>query len=133
MLLAIAALHQVVGLAIGLGLDPNVRFEGTPPLRGMWADGVFASVGMNFARVGIAWFLLFGCALALVGLLAHQVERQGFGLPIAFLLGLGGLCAVGVFLMPASGFWLALLPLAVGLKRALADRRPAQQPTEQSR
>jgi hypothetical protein len=125
MLLGIAALHQVVGLAIGLGLDPKVKFNGPPPLRAMWADGVFASVGLDLGRIGISWFLLFGFALALVGLLAHQVERHGIALPLGFFTGLGGLCAIGVFLMPASGFWLALLPLLVGLRRTLVASRSA--------
>jgi hypothetical protein len=101
MLLGIAALHQVVGLAIGLGLDPKVKFNGPPPLRAMWADGVFASVGLDLDRIGISWFLLFGFALALVGLLVYGAWRalRNRGVPDACLRVLAG--AVAAFGRPA--------------------------------
>ena len=116
--LGIATLHTVVGLAIGLGLDPSVHFEGGPPLTAMWNDGILASVGEDPWRVGLTWFLLWGFVLALVGLLAHQMERAGLVLTRSFAAGFGALCVLGVVLMPASGFWLGIVPVGLVLRRS---------------
>lgn len=116
--LAIAAIHTAVGLYIGVGLDPNVDFGGIPPLTAMWNDGVVASVGNDPWRTGLTWFLLWGFVLALVGLLAHQVERAGLALTRSFAAAFGALCILGVVLMPASGFWLGIVPVGVILRRA---------------
>ncbi len=116
--LAIAALHTVVGLLIGFGLDPSVHFEGGPPLTAMWNDGILASVGEDPWRVGLTWFLLWGFVLALVGLLAHQIERAGLVLTRSFAAGFGALCVLGVVLMPASGFWLGIVPVGLVLRRS---------------
>lgn len=117
-ILAIAALHTVVGLLIGLGLDPNVPFEGSPPLAAMWNEGLIDSVGQNPWRVGLTWFLLWGFVLGLVGLLAHQVERAGLVLTRSFGAAFGALCLLGITLMPASGFWLGIIPVGLILRRA---------------
>ena len=116
--LAIAALHTVVGLLIGLGLDPTVPFDGSPPLTAMWNDGILASVGQDPRRVGLTWFLLWGFVLALVGLLAHQMERAGLVLTRSFAAAFGALCVLGVVLMPASGFWLGIVPVGLALRRS---------------
>jgi pilus assembly protein TadC len=115
--MGIAAIHQVVGVAIGIGLDPKVKFVGRAPLPAMFEEGLLASVGLDPWRISTVWFLFFGFALALVGLLAHQVERAGLLLPIGFLIGLGAMCGLGVFLMPASGFWLGFIPVYLGYRR----------------
>ena len=117
-ILAIAALHTVVGLLIGLGLDPSVQFEGGPPLTAMWNEGILGSVGEDPWRVGVTWFLLWGFVLALVGLLAHQMERGGLVLTRSFAAGFGALCVLGVVLMPASGFWLGMVPVGLVLRRS---------------
>ena len=123
MLVVIAFIHQAVGVVIGLGLDPSVRFDGPPPLVAMARAGVFASVGADLGRGAITWFLLFGFGLALIGLLAHEVERSGARVSRAFAVSLGGLCLLGAFLMPASGFWLGLVPAIVAYRRAGLPRR----------
>jgi hypothetical protein len=122
MLMAIAALHQVVGLAAGLGVDPNVKFAGKSPPGAMWQDGLVASVGLDPWRLTTTWFLLFGFALAHIGLLAREVEKLRTTLPTAFPIGLAALCTIGVLFMPASGFWLGFIPAAVALRRALRVR-----------
>jgi len=117
-LLAIAAVHSLVGMLGGLGLHPNIRFGGAPPLTAMWREGVVASVGADPWRVSVTWFLLWGVAFGLVGLLAHQIERTGLLLSRSFGAALGALCLVGVLLMPESGFWLGIVPVALIFRRA---------------
>ena len=119
MLVAIAVVHQVVGVAIGVGLDPSTKFPGAPPLIAMAREGIIASVGTSDPwRGAITWFLLWGFVFALVGLLAHQVERAGGVLSRAFALSLAALCLLGVALMPVSGFWLGFGPAYLALRRA---------------
>ncbi len=126
MLIAIAALHQVVGIAIGVGLDPSVKFPESPPLIAMSREGLLASVGTTDPwRAAITWFLLFGFVLALVGRLAQQNERAGVPLSREFALWVGALCLLGVALMPASGFWLGFGPAYVALRRAAAAQPKA--------
>lgn len=99
-LLAVAALHTVFALVA----FPDV-------LSALWAHGLIDSVGTDPLRGAVAWFVLFGAVLALLGGALLVLERA---LPCLPLRGLGlGLCALtvlGVVLMPASGFWLAFPP-----------------------
>jgi hypothetical protein len=125
MLGAIAVVHEIVGVTIGLGLDPNAQFAGPPPLVAMVADGFAASVGTDPWRLAITWFLLWGLVLALVGVVAHQSERGGLKLSRSFAVALSMLCVVGVVLMPASGFWLGFGPAWVAWRRARPTRATA--------
>jgi hypothetical protein len=117
-LMAIAMVHQVVGVAIGFGLDPNVAFVGQPPLSAMLHDGIVGSVGLDPWRLAIAWFLLWGFVLGLLGLSVHQAERRGCPPTRKFAVLLGALCVVGIVLMPVSGFWLGLVPAVIAFRRA---------------
>jgi hypothetical protein len=117
LLLGIAALHTLVGLAVGFGVLPDPPLVGAP-LAGVLADGVLDAVAVDVGRVAVVWFLFFGLALALLGLLAHDVERRGLGLPRSLAHGLLGLFVVGVVLLPASGFWLAFAPLVLAYRRS---------------
>jgi hypothetical protein len=60
-----------------------------------------------------------GFALIAIGLLAAQLERSGVAIPWSFIVFFGLLTLTGVVLMPASGFWLLLFPVAVCLIRRL--------------
>jgi len=60
--------------------------------------------------MAMVWFLLFGFLLIYSGAVLDRLERSGGKLSRVLALGLGGLCAVGVLLMPASGFWLGFIP-----------------------
>jgi Family of unknown function (DUF6463) len=119
MLVGIALIHTVFGVAIGSGLDPSVAFEGEPALTAMLADGVVDSVGGDPWRAAITWFLLWGLVLGLLGLEAHQSERAGVPPSRSFALGLAALCVLGVVLMPASGFWLGFVPALFAYRRAM--------------
>ena len=79
--------------------------------------GVFNTVGSDPMTGAAVWFLLFGAVLALMGMAIHSLEKNG-NLTSARAIGIGTLLMtiLGIVLMPASGFWLAL-PAAIGLIR----------------
>lgn len=79
--------------------------------------GVFNTVGQDPMTGATVWFLLFGAVLALMGMAIHTLE-QSSDFTSARAIGIGTLLLtiLGIVLMPASGFWLAL-PAAFGLLR----------------
>ena len=105
-LCAIAGLHTLVA---GLEFAP-VWCE-------LWAAGMVDSVGRDPLRGAVAWFFLFGVVLGLLGMAVDALERQtpDWRSP-ALAGGLLLLVLLGITLMPASGFWLAL-PVAWRLWR----------------
>ena len=98
-----------------------------PQFAALAREGVVNAVGTD-AQGGLAvWCALFGLLLLVLGLTIHACERACPG-PLPRVLGwsLLGLTAVGVVLMPASGFWLALPPAISLLRgRAAAPSAPA--------
>lgn len=111
-LLVVAAVHTGFAVAVFM-----------PQLSDMLHRGLWDSVGTDPMRGAVAWFVLFGGVLALLGWAVMLVERH-MALADAVLRPLGwgvlALIALGIVLMPASGFWLAL-PAALALCR---PRRP---------
>lgn len=112
-LLAVAAIHTAFALVV---------FRG--PLLAMARDGLFDAVKQDPMRGAVAWFVLFGAAIAVAASAVDHLEARG-----APLRGLGvGLLAtvgLGLVFMPASGFWLALPPalsMVFGRDRATESR-----------
>lgn len=109
-LLAVAALHTLFGLLVFAG-----------PLQKMLSRGLFNAVGADPLLAAATWFLLFGAPLALLGQALTLLEHQSH-LDPALLRPLGwgllALWALGVLLMPASGFWLVLPVVWALLRRA---------------
>ncbi len=106
-LIAMAVLHTVVGVVMG-----------APVLLDIAKRGVFNTVTDDRPLVGmVAWFLLCGVVLALLGMAINSLERSAH-FPGARALGAGTalLSLLGVVLMPVSGFWLAFPP-AIALMR----------------
>ena len=106
-LMAVAALHTVVGLVMG-----------EPVLVDIAQRGVFNTVTDDRPLVGmVTWFLLCGGLLALLGMAIDSLERSA-QFPGARALGIGMtlMTFVGVILMPVSGFWL-VFPPAIALMR----------------
>ena len=107
-LIAVAALHTIyAGVVFG------------QVFLGIAQRGVIDSVGLDAMRGVAVWFLLFGVLLAVLGLAITALERVGQASSLR-ILGwcLLLVCALGIALMPASGFWLALPPtLALIRKR----------------
>lgn len=79
--------------------------------------GMFNTVGHDPMTAAAVWFLLFGAVLAGMGMAIHTLEQNG-NFTSARAIGAGTLLLsiLGIVLMPASGFWLAL-PAAIGLLR----------------
>jgi hypothetical protein len=76
-------------------------------LVGMVRVGFLGAVGDDPLRGAVAWFVLFGGALAVAALAIDALEARG-----ASLRGVGfstlALAVLGIAWMPVSGFWLAL-------------------------
>ncbi len=106
-LLLVSGIHTVFAL---------VEFR--QPLLQMARQGFFDSVGTDPMLGAVSWFVLFGGALALAGLAIDQLEARG-AVPRRLGAALLGLVGAGVWLMPVSGFWLAL-PSALVMLRGVA-------------
>lgn len=77
--------------------------------------GVFNTVGSDPMTAAVVWFVLFGVVLFICGLAISALEHASTGLlPKSLGWSLLALVALGVVLMPVSGFWLAIPP-AVGI------------------
>lgn len=119
LLVAIAVVHQLVGVTIGAGLVPGpFASPADAPLTRMWRAGVLDSVGEDPWNGLVTWFLLWGFLLALLGAVLHSLERTGARLPTSFAWGMLATCILGVTLMPASGFWLGAAPIALAFTRS---------------
>lgn len=80
--------------------------------------GLFNSVGTDPMVGAAVWFVLFGFAFALFALAVTPLERTGQSAPLRKLgFGLLLLCGLGIVLMPASGFWLAIVPALAMLRK----------------
>jgi len=73
--------------------------------------GVINTVGTDPMTGAVVWFVLFGVMLFICGLTISELEKSLPGaLPRSIGWSLLILILLGVTLMPASGFWLALPP-----------------------
>lgn len=106
-LMAVAALHTLFALLV---------FR--KPLLSIVQRGVFDTVGQDPMSAATVWFFLFGVVLALLAMAITPLERSNNAAAPLRRLGWGvlALSVLGVVLMPASGFWLAL-PAAIALIR----------------
>lgn len=106
LLMAIALVHQLVG--VGFYFDA---------LQAIVQDGVFNSVVAPYwERDAAFWFFQFGFMLFLYGWMTHWLLNHARVLPAFWGWSLLGICLLGVFMMPFSGFWLAI-PIALMLIR----------------
>lgn len=84
------------------------------PLTDIFKRGVFDSIGTEPLLGAVAWFGLFGGLLFIVGMAVNSLERSTQGVPMSMAWAILALTVLGIVLMPASGFWLAL-PAVVGI------------------
>lgn len=96
-LIAVSAIHTAFAVAV---------FH--PQLADIAARGVFDTVGTDPLTGAVVWFVLFGIMLFIAGLAIHHLEIQSAPLPRSLGASVLALAALGIVLMPASGFWLAL-------------------------
>ncbi|MEJ2610958.1 MAG: DUF6463 family protein [Candidatus Thiodiazotropha sp.] len=81
--------------------------------------GLFDSVGSDPMVGAVAWFVLFGILLFILGQALWELEHAMEGmLPRSLGWSLLTLTILGVVLMPASGFWLAFPPAIAILTRS---------------
>ena len=106
-LMVVAILHTAFGLVV---------------FRAQWIQlleaGFFDGVAGDVARGKAVWFVLFGIALLVFGLVVDALEKVGAPMPAAAGSGMLGLALLGVLLMPGSGFWLVFPPAVAGLVKA---------------
>lgn len=100
-LMAVAVLHQIVGIIVyHEALTAIIRAGVVNTINPPWWD-----------RDAAFWFLMFGALLFVYGAMTHWLLKRDLPLPAFWGGSLAVMCVVGVTLMPASGFWLAL-PIA---------------------
>ncbi len=103
-LLGVAGLHTLFALVVF-----------SAELRAMARDGFLDVVGEDPMRGAVAWFVLFGGALAFAAVAVDELEARGAPLGRA-AVALLTFTALGIVWMPVSGLWLAL-PAIVSMHR----------------
>ena len=98
-LMGVAVLHTGFAVAVYGGV-----------LRGIAERGVFDTVGDDPLTGAVTWFVLFGVLLFACGMAIAALERADAPTPRSLGVCMLALTVLGVVLMPASGFWLALPP-----------------------
>ena len=97
--MVIAGLHSVFGL---------IRYR--EQWHQVFSDGFVAAAKTPSTKLAV-WFVLFGMAFAVIASLSLSLEKAGLELPQFGVWVLISLTAVGLMLIPLSGFWLILPPL----------------------
>ena len=91
--------------------------------------GVFNTVGTDPMVGAVVWFVLFGAALFICGLVVSTLERSSPSpLPKSLGWSLLALATLGAILMPASGFWLVFPPAIAVLARKSNAQLAGQEP-----
>jgi uncharacterized membrane protein len=79
--------------------------------------GFFNTVGADILVEAVVWLVLFGLLLFVCGLAVSALERTPSGVPKSIGWSLLVITALGVVLMPTSGFWLVFPPAVAVLAR----------------
>lgn len=114
MIIVIAVLHTIIGLI----------FYSTH-LTEVFQSGIFNSIN-TAARAAAFWFFVFGAMLAVFGAMTQWLLDTVGTLPRFWGWSFLAVCVAGVIFMPASGFWLGLLP-AVAMIRQSGTTATARQ------
>ena len=109
LLMATGVLHLVSGFVFYSGPLFAIAADGF--LNAVKADVAFSTFD-RLAAFAAFWYMIFGVMLLMLGGLIHWAQARTGTLPAFLGWSLLALGVVGVILMPASGFWLAL-PQAV--------------------
>ena len=78
----------------------------------LWSEGLLNTVNGQPGREAVFWFLYTGVMVLIVGVLVNQVEREGLGIPRFVTWSFVALTLIGVVVMPISGIWLLIPPVA---------------------
>jgi len=121
LIVGVALIHTLYGLfVLPASLDAN-------PLTGIADDGFVDAVEGDVERGATFWFLAFGVVWFTLGHLTHWVVRRTGQVPALVGWWTIGLTVPSLILLPASGFWLALV---VGVLALVAARRDARAAVE---
>jgi fumarate reductase subunit C len=114
--MAVSVIHFVFGLLVFRHQLAQIAQMG-------WLGGV----ARDPTLAAVTWFMLFSAPLVAAGITTNALERQGAALPRALAWWLLGTAALGVALMPASGFYLVLPPaLAILIRARRLNANPIQ-------
>ena len=100
-LFAVGVIHSLFGLA----------FMKTT-LAVLWSERLFNTVNGQPAREAVFCFLCTGSLLLIIGVLIDLTERHRLAVPWFVIWAIVILTAVGLVVMPISGIWLFLPPVA---------------------
>ncbi len=115
-LMAVSVIHFVFGLLVFRHQTAQIAQVG-------WGGGVARDPMLG----AVTWFMLFSAPLMGAGITTHALERHGAPLPRTLAWWLLGTAALGVALMPASGFYLVVPPaLAILLRARRLNLNPMQ-------
>jgi hypothetical protein len=78
----------------------------------LWSERLFNTVNGQPAREAVFWFLCTGILLLVTGVLIDNVERRGLAIPSFVTWSFAVLTVIGVVVMPISGIWLLVPPVA---------------------
>lgn len=87
------------------------------------AEGLLNTVNGQPDRERAFWFLFTGLVWLILGGLVDWLERRGDALPAFLAWTFLVMTAVGVLIMPLSGFWLLWVPTAGLFRRQRLRRR----------
>ena len=98
---AVGVIHSLFGFAF---------MRGT--LAVLWSERLFNTVNGQPNREAMFWFLYTGFLLLIVGVMVDQTEKRGLAVPSFVNWAFVVLALIGVVVMPISGIWLLLPPVA---------------------
>jgi len=105
---AVAVLHCAFVVLLGSGMLNDPKLEPYTGSGAAWSS-LRPGFGLDFPPklflLSLFWSLFFGLALALVGLLVHELEIAATQVPRSFAGALLGIALTGGVLAPVSGFW----------------------------
>jgi hypothetical protein len=107
--------RTVLGVAVVHTLFGVVFFRGI--VLEMAREGLVATVSDQPDRGAVFWFFYTGFALAVIGAWMNECEAEARRFPGFVVVGLAALTGAGVLIMPASGFWLLIPPVAGAVMR----------------
>lgn len=93
----------IVHISVGFILIGDVGLE-------LLREGLFNTVYGQPMREAFFWFSFGGLTMIIIGKLVHWYEQQVIPFPTFLGWSLLGLSLLVVFIMPASGGWLLLIP-----------------------
>lgn len=106
--------RTVIGVAVVHTLVGAVVFRET--VLALVREGLIATISHQPDRGAAFWFFYTGFALAVVGGWMDEREAEARRFPTYLVATLAALTGAGVLIMPASGFWLLIPPVAGAIR-----------------